>query len=79
MQELFPNLKKVQDVQKLWDGLSGIYKLLLSTKKMDEAEIDDFTTKATNWVDLFTSAYHTKNINHIICDRIWENQPLCHT
>ena len=62
MPELFPTLNKVEDIQKLWDGLSSIYKLLWLPKNMNEKEIDDFTNKVTTWMTLFTSVYHTRHV-----------------
>ena len=62
MPELSPKLKKVEDIQKLWDGLSRIYKLLWLTKNMNKTEIDDFTNEVTTWIALFTSVCLTKNV-----------------
>ena len=71
--ELFPNLKDADMVQKLWDNFKAIYKILWSDKKLDEKEITDFTTKAKNWITLFTSLYQTRHVTpymHILVAHI---------
>ena len=60
--ELFPKLKKGKDIQALWNGLSSIYKLLWSTKKMDENEIQIFSKDVKAWMTQFTSIYQTKHV-----------------
>ena len=60
--ELFPNLRKAQEVQQLWERFKKSIKYFGLTKRPDELEIKDFTTKVVSWITLFTSAYQTWHV-----------------